>query len=124
MSRTVLVADDAALVRMILRDILGAEGYAVSEAVNGRDAIERFCELRPDVAILDVTMPELDGLSALREILKRDPDAQVIVVSAQMCSDLRAEALEAGAADFIGKPFPPQRLLDSVRSCVTAAYSA
>lgn len=124
MSRTVLVADDAALVRMILRDLLGAEGYSVSEAVNGRDAIERFSELKPDVAILDVTMPELDGLSAMREILRRYPYAQVIVVSAQMCPEVRAEALKAGAADFIGKPFPPRRLLDSVRACVASAYSA
>lgn len=124
MSRTVLVADDAALVRMILRDILGAEGYVVSEAVNGRDAIERFAEIRPDVAILDITMPEMDGLTAMREILKRDPDARVIVVSAQLCAELREQAMADGAADFIAKPFPPQRLLDSVRSCVVSAYSA
>jgi two-component system, chemotaxis family, chemotaxis protein CheY len=123
MSRTVLVADDAALVRMILREILRAEGYSVSEAVNGRDAVERFSEIRPDVAILDITMPEMDGLSALREILQRDPRAQVIVVSAQSRSELQEQALAAGAADFIAKPFPPQRLLDSVRSCA-AAFSA
>jgi len=124
MSRTVLVADDAALMRMILRDILGSEGYAVSEAVNGRDAVERYAEIRPDVAILDITMPELDGLDAMREILKRDPAARVIIVSAQLHSDVREQALAAGAADFIAKPFVPQRLLNSVRSCTAGAMSA
>lgn len=124
MSRTVLVADDAALMRMILRDILGSEGYAVSEAVNGRDAVERYSKIRPDVVILDITMPELDGLDATREILRRDPAARVIIVSAQLHSDVREQALAAGAADFIAKPFLPQRLLSSVRANVAGAISA
>jgi two-component system, chemotaxis family, chemotaxis protein CheY len=124
MSRSVLVADDAALMRMILRDILGREGYAVSEAVNGRDAVERFSEVRPDVAILDITMPELDGLAAMREILRRDSEARVIIVSAQLRAEVCETAMAEGAADFIAKPFLPQRLLDSVRACVADAISA
>jgi len=123
-SRTVLVADDAALMRMILRDLLGSEGYEVSEAVSGPDAVERFAEIRPDVAILGVIAPELDGLSAMREILRRDPCARVIVMSAQPRPELREQAIAAGAADFIGKPFLPQRILDSVRACVSDLATA
>jgi two-component system chemotaxis response regulator CheY len=124
MSKSVLVADDAALMRMILRDILGREGYTVSEAVNGRDAVERFSEVRPDVVILDITMPEMDGIAALREIVQRDSQARVIIVSAQLRAEVCEEAMASGAADFIAKPFLPQRLLDSVRCCVADAVSA
>jgi two-component system, chemotaxis family, chemotaxis protein CheY len=124
MSRSVLVADDAALMRMILRDILRSDGYTVSEAVNGRDAVERFSEVRPDVVILDITMPEMDGLAAMREILKRDSGARVIIVSAQLRVDVCERAMAIGASDFIAKPFLPQRLLDSVRSCVADTVSA
>lgn len=124
MSKSVLVADDAALMRMILRDVLGREGYTVSEAVNGRDAVERFSEVRPDAVILDITMPELDGLAAMREILQRDSEARIIIVSAQSRADVCETAMVAGAADFIAKPFLPQRLLDSVRRCVADTISA
>jgi two-component system, chemotaxis family, chemotaxis protein CheY len=124
MSRSVLVADDAALMRMILRDILRSEGYSVSEAVNGRDAVERFSEVRPDAVILDITMPEMDGLAAMREILKSDSGARVIIVSAQLSADVCEGAMALGAADFIAKPFLPQRLLDSVRSCIADTVSA
>lgn len=124
MSRSVLVADDAALMRMILRDVLRSEGYAVFEAVNGRDAVERFSEVRPDVVVLDITMPEMDGLAAMKEILDRDPGARVIIVSAQLRSDVCDGAMAFGAADFIAKPFLPQRLLDSVRSCVVDTVTA
>jgi two-component system, chemotaxis family, chemotaxis protein CheY len=124
MSRTVLVADDAALMRMIFRDILCSEGYSVAEAVNGRDAVGRYSEVRPDVVLLDITMPGLDGLSAMAEILQRDPEARVIIVSAQSPADVCDKALAAGALDFIAKPFLPQRLLDSVRSCLAGAVSA
>lgn len=118
------MADDAALMRMILRDILGSEGYSVAEAVNGRDAVGRYSEVCPDVVVLDITMPGLDGLAATAEILRRDPEARVIIVSAQSGVDVRERALAAGAVDFIGKPFLPQRLLDSVRSCLAGAVSA
>jgi two-component system chemotaxis response regulator CheY len=118
------VADDAALMRMILRDILGSEGYSVAEAVNGRDAVGRYSEVRPDVVVLDVTMPGLDGLAAMAEILLRDPEARVIIVSAQSGADAAEKARAAGAVDFIGKPFLPQRLLDSVRSCLAGTVSA
>jgi two-component system chemotaxis response regulator CheY len=121
MAKTILVADDAAFMRMILRDILHSDGYAVCEAVNGRDACEKFAELRPDVVTMDVSMPEMDGLSAIRSILQRDPHARVIVVSAQVRPEIRAEALSAGAVDFITKPFPPERLLQSIRGCIAAS---
>jgi two-component system, chemotaxis family, chemotaxis protein CheY len=119
--KTVLVADDAAFMRMILRDILRADGYSICEAVNGRDACEKFAEIRPDVVTLDVAMPEMDGIAAARTILERDPDARVIIISAQARPEIRAEALSIGAVDFIAKPFPPERLLDAVRNCLAGA---
>jgi two-component system chemotaxis response regulator CheY len=121
MARTVLVADDAAFMRMILRDILRSDGYSVCEAVNGRDACEKFAEVRPDVVTLDVAMPELDGISAARSILEFHPDARIIMVSAQVAAHVREEALAAGALDFITKPFPPERLLDAVRSSLASS---
>jgi two-component system chemotaxis response regulator CheY len=120
MAKTVLIADDAAFMRMLLRDILSGDGYSVYEAVNGRDACEKFAEVRPDVVTMDLTMPEMDGLAAVRAIIKQDPNARVIIVSAQARPEIRAEAISAGAIDFVCKPFGPERLLESIRSCLTA----
>jgi two-component system chemotaxis response regulator CheY len=82
MPKSVLVVDDAAFMRMMLRDILSKEGYVVREAVNGADAVRTFAEDRPDVVTLDITMPEMGGLEALRQIRATDPAARVIIVSA------------------------------------------
>lgn len=120
MARKVLIADDAAFMRMILRDILRTDGYEVCEAVNGRDACEKYAEIRPDVVTLDIAMPELDGICALQQILELDPQARVIMVSAQVRPEVRERALAAGALDFVAKPFPPERLLDAVRATLTA----
>ncbi|MDO8879381.1 MAG: response regulator [Coriobacteriia bacterium] len=118
MSKTVLVVDDAAFMRMMIRDILAREGYVIHEAVNGRDAIEKYAEVKPDVVTMDITMPEMSGLEALRRIREYDPAARVLVVSAMGQQKMIVEALEYGAMDFLVKPFQPTKVLETVKKCL------
>lgn len=120
MSRTILVVDDAAFMRMMIRDILAKEGYTIHEAVNGRDAIEKFDEVRPDLVTMDITMPELDGISALKAIREAEPKARILIVSAMGQQKMIVEALEAGALDFLVKPFQPTKVLETVKKCLQA----
>lgn len=121
MSRTILVVDDAAFMRMMIRDILVKEGYVIHEAVNGRDAVEKYGEVHPDLVTLDITMPEMDGISALREIKTKDPQARVLMVSAMGQQKMIVEALEAGAMDFLVKPFQPAKVLETVKKCLQSS---
>jgi len=121
MSRTILVVDDAAFMRMMIRDILAKEGYTIHEAVNGRDAIEKYGEVRPDLVTMDITMPEMDGISALRSIRATDPTARILMVSAMGQQKMIVEALEAGALDFLVKPFQPTKVLATVKKCLQAS---
>jgi two-component system chemotaxis response regulator CheY len=118
MSRSVLVVDDAAFMRMMIRDILAKEGYTIHEAVNGRDAVEKYEEIHPDIVTMDITMPEMNGLDALREIRRKDPEARVLMVSAMGQQKMIVEALEAGALDFLVKPFQPTKVLETVKKCL------
>lgn len=118
MPKTILVVDDAAFMRMMIRDILTRDGYVIQEAVNGRDAIEKYRETHPDLVTLDITMPEIDGVEALRAIKQMDPDARVLMVSAMGQQKLIMDALEAGAADFLVKPFQPTKVLQTVKKCL------
>lgn len=120
MSRTILVVDDAAFMRMMIRDILAKEGYTIHEAVNGRDAIEKYAEIQPDLVTMDITMPELDGISALRAIRDSSPGARILMVSAMGQQKMIVEALEAGALDFLVKPFQPTKVLETVKKCLQA----
>jgi len=117
-SKTILVVDDAAFMRMMIRDILAREGYTIHEAVNGRDAVEKYDEVKPDLVTLDITMPEMDGIAALREIRERDAGARVLMVSAMGQQKMIVEALEAGALDFLVKPFQPTKVLETVKKCL------
>ncbi|MCX8006662.1 MAG: response regulator [Coriobacteriia bacterium] len=121
MSRSVLVVDDAAFMRMMIRDILSKEGYVIHEAVNGRDAVEKYLEVRPDLTTMDITMPEMDGIEALRKIREHDPHARVLMVSAMGQQKLIVEALEAGAMDFLVKPFQPTKVLETVKKCLQSS---
>lgn len=121
MSKTILVVDDAAFMRMMIRDILAKEGYVIHEAVNGRDAIEKFEEILPDLVTMDITMPELDGISALKAIRAAHPSARVLMVSAMGQQRMIVEALEAGAMDFLVKPFQPTKVLETVKKCLQAS---
>lgn len=118
MSKTVLVVDDAAFMRMMIRDILAKEGYIIHEAVNGRDAVEKYAELHPDLVTMDITMPEMSGLEALRSIRGSDPAARVLMVSAMGQQKMIVEALESGAMDFLVKPFQPTKVLETVKKCL------
>jgi len=121
MSSTVLVVDDAAFMRMMIRDILAKEGYVIHEAVNGRDAVDKYEEIRPDLVTLDITMPEMNGLDALKLIREKDPAARVLMVSAMGQQKMIVEALEAGAMDFLVKPFQPTKVLETVKKCLQTA---
>ncbi|MBP2640095.1 MAG: response regulator receiver protein [Firmicutes bacterium] len=116
MGTRILVVDDAAFMRMMIKDILTKNGYEiVGEAENGLRAIEKFQELRPDLITMDITMPEMDGISAVKEIRKIDPSAKVIMCSAMGQQSMVIEAIQSGARDFIVKPFQPDRVLEAIR---------
>lgn len=111
----ILVVDDAAFMRKVLTDALTNGGHeVVGEAGNGSDAVTQFQEVRPDLTTLDITMPETDGLEALRKILATDPGAKVIMCSALGAEDKVLEAIKLGAKDFVVKPFQPDRVLEAV----------
>ena len=119
MSKTVLVVDDAAFMRMMVKDILSKNGYdVVGEAENGLKAVEKYQELTPDLTTMDITMPEMDGITAVKEIKKVDPNAKIIMCSAMGQQAMVIEAIQAGARDFIVKPFQPDRVLEAVRKAV------
>jgi len=118
MSKTILVVDDAAFMRMMIRDILSKEGYEIHEAVNGRDAVEKYDEVQPDLVTMDITMPEMSGLEALKQIRDRDSGARVLMVSAMGQQKMIVEALESGALDFLVKPFQPTKVLETVKKCL------
>jgi len=118
MPKNILVVDDAAFMRMMIRDILSKEGYSIHEAVNGRDAVEKYAEVGPDLVTMDITMPEMSGLEALRLIREQDPRARVLMVSAMGQQKMIVEALDSGAMDFLVKPFQPTKVLETVRKCL------
>jgi two-component system, chemotaxis family, chemotaxis protein CheY len=111
----VLVVDDAAFMRKVLSDALAKGGHdVVGEAANGLEAVSQFQALHPDVTTLDITMPEKDGLEALREILAADPGARVIMCSALGQESKVLESIKSGAKDFVVKPFQPDRVLEAI----------
>ena len=120
MAIKVLVVDDAAFMRMMIKDILSKNGYdVVGEAENGLKALEKYQELKPDLTTMDITMPEMDGITAVKEIKKIDPSAKVIMCSAMGQQAMVIEAIQSGARDFIVKPFQPDRVLEAVRKAVS-----
>lgn len=119
MAIRVLVVDDAAFMRMMIKDILTKNGYdVVGEAENGLKAVEKYQELRPDLTTMDITMPEMDGITAVKQIKQLDPGAKVIMCSAMGQQAMVIEAIQSGARDFIVKPFQPDRVLEAVRKAV------
>lgn len=115
MGTKVLIVDDAAFMRMMLRDILAKNGFEiVGEADNGKIAVQMYNELKPDVVTMDITMPEMDGIAAVKEIKAVDPNAKVVMVSAMGQQAMVIEAIRTGAADFIVKPFQPDRVLEAL----------
>ncbi|MCR5656223.1 MAG: response regulator [Butyrivibrio sp.] len=119
MARNVLVCDDAAFMRMMIKDILSKNGYnVVGEAENGKIAVEKYKELKPDLALMDITMPEMDGIEALKAIKGEFPDACIIMCSAMGQQAMVIESIQAGAKDFIVKPFQADRVLEAVKKVI------
>ena len=116
MSHTVLICDDAVFMRTMVGDILQKAGFQViGEAETGAQAIEKYKQLRPDLVTMDIVMPEMGGIDAVREIRKHDPAARVLMCSAMGQQALVVEAIQAGAKDFVVKPFVPSRVLEAVQ---------
>ncbi|NLO75682.1 MAG: response regulator [Clostridia bacterium] len=119
MAHSVLLVDDAAFMRMILREILTKGGYnVVGEAENGIIAVTKYKELRPDIVTMDITMPEMDGITAVKEIKKINPNAKIIMCSAMGQQAMVIEAIQSGARDFIVKPFQPVRVMEAVQKAL------
>lgn len=111
----VLVVDDTAFMRIMMRTILEELGYEViAEAKNGKEAVDEYTKRRPDIVTMDITMPEMDGVEALREIRRLDPKAKVIMCSAMGQRDMVLDAISCGARDFVVKPFQKDRIQEAV----------
>ncbi|MCB0874000.1 MAG: response regulator [Thermoleophilia bacterium] len=116
---SVLIADDAAFMRMMIKNILTEAGYEIAgEAENGAVAVAKYKELKPDLTTMDITMPEMDGLQALKAIRGDDPSACVVMCSAMGQQSMVIESIQAGAKDFIVKPFQPDRVLEAIQKAL------
>lgn len=114
----ILVVDDAAFMRMRASKLLVEQGHEVIEAENGAEAVRKYQEEKPDLVLMDITMPVMDGLTALKEIRKIDPDAKVAMVTAMGQQSMVIEAIKSGAKDYILKPFEPEKVLATVAKLV------
>ena len=116
MAKSVLIVDDAAFMRMMIKDILTKNGYEVAgEADNGLKAVDKYKELTPDLVLMDITMPEMNGIDAVKNIKAIDPAAKIVMCSAMGQQAMVIESIQAGARDFIVKPFQADRVLEAVR---------
>jgi two-component system, chemotaxis family, chemotaxis protein CheY len=116
MGRTVLICDDAIFMRRMLRDVLKGAGFeVVGEAQTGAEAVDRYRELKPDLVTMDIIMPDMGGIDAVRAIVQEHPEAKILMCSAMGQQALVIEAIQAGARDFVVKPFQPSRVLEAVQ---------
>ncbi|HHX59594.1 MAG TPA: response regulator [Epulopiscium sp.] len=116
MANRILIVDDAAFMRMMIKDILTKNDYeVVGEAENGLKAVEKFKELSPDLVLMDITMPELDGIQAVKQIKEFDSTAKVVMCSAMGQQAMVIESIQAGAKDFIVKPFQAERVIEAIQ---------
>ena len=119
MAKNILICDDAAFMRMMIKDILTKNGYNIAgEAENGQKAVEKYAELKPDLVLMDITMPEMDGIEALMRFKAADPSASVIMCSAMGQQAMVIESIQSGAKDFIVKPFQADRVIEAVQKVV------
>jgi two-component system chemotaxis response regulator CheY len=119
MAISILIVDDLAFIKIVLRDILLKAGFRVAgEASNGNEAIKLYEESRPDAVLMDITMPGMDGLTALKRIMEIDPAARIIICSALGQQRLIMQAIQLGAKDFIVKPFQPQRIVTALKKAL------
>jgi two-component system, chemotaxis family, chemotaxis protein CheY len=116
MLRTVLICDDAVFMRTMLSDILTNAGFSVvGQAQTGEEAVAKYKELQPDLVTMDIVMPDMGGIEAVRKIVEEYPDAKILMCSAMGQQSLVVEAIQAGARDFVVKPFQPSRVLEAVQ---------
>lgn len=121
----ILIADDAAFMRMMIKDILFKHGFEVcAEAATGLEAVQRFREQEPDLVLMDITMPEMDGITALKAIRRTHPAASVIMCSAMGQQNMVIEAIREGARDFVVKPFEAIRVVDAVRKILPQSQAS
>jgi two-component system chemotaxis response regulator CheY len=119
MPKRILITDDALFMRVTLKNILVSNGYEIAgEATNGQEAIEKYAAVHPDLVLMDITMPLMDGITATRAIKAGDPKANVIMCTAMGQKNMVIEAIQAGAKDFIVKPFQPDRVLESIKKLI------
>ena len=119
MAKNILIVDDAAFMRMMIKDILTKNGYnVVAEAENGLKAIDKYNETKPDLVLMDITMPEMDGLQALKKIKGADANAKIIMCSAMGQQAMVIDSIQSGAKDFIVKPFQAERVLEAVKKAI------
>ena len=119
MEKSILICDDAAFMRMMIKDILVKNGYNIAgEAENGVKAVEKYQETKPDLVLMDIMMPEMDGIQALKKIKAIDANASVVMCSAMGQQAMVIESIQSGARDFIVKPFQPDRVIEAVKKAV------
>ncbi|AIF43750.1 response regulator [Virgibacillus sp. SK37] len=119
MAQRILVVDDAAFMRMMIKDILVKNGFeVVGEAQDGAQAVEKYKELTPDLVTMDITMPEMDGITALKQIKEINKDAVIIMCSAMGQQAMVIDAIQAGAKDFIVKPFQADRVIEAIQKAL------
>ena len=119
MGKNILICDDAAFMRMMIKDILTKNGYEViGEAANGAEGVEKYSQLKPDLVMMDITMPEMNGIDALKKIKENDSSANVIMCSAMGQQAMVIESIQAGAKDFIVKPFQVERVIEAVQKAI------
>ncbi|MBE5934360.1 MAG: response regulator [Lachnospiraceae bacterium] len=119
MGKNILICDDAAFMRMMIKDILTKDGYqVVGEAANGAEGVEKYSQLKPDLVMMDITMPEMNGIDALKKIKEGDASANVIMCSAMGQQAMVIESIQSGAKDFIVKPFQAERVLEAVKKAI------
>ena len=119
MGKNILICDDAAFMRMMIKDILTKDGYqVVGEAANGAEGVEKYSQLKPDLVMMDITMPEMNGIEALKKIKEGDASANVIMCSAMGQQAMVIESIQSGAKDFIVKPFQAERVLEAVKKAI------
>jgi two-component system chemotaxis response regulator CheY len=114
----ILIVDDAQFMRLRCARLLGESGYEIIEAQNGREAVEQYLAHKPDAVLMDITMPEMDGLAALKQIRQLDPGARITMLTALGQQGIVMEAIKAGARDFVVKPFEADRVLSAVKRMI------
>ncbi len=119
MGKNIMICDDAVFMRMMIKNILTKNGYTIAaEAENGLKAVEKYKEVSPDLVLMDITMPEMDGIEALKRIKAIDDNAKVIMCSAMGQQAMVIESIQSGAMDFIVKPFQADRVIEAVKKAI------